>query len=32
VVVAAADTMKKNQYTLRSLVQAVVASEPFATK
>lgn len=32
VVLAAADAMKKNQYTLRSLVQAVVASEAFRTK
>ncbi len=31
-VVAAAGTMKKNKYTLRSLVQAVAASEAFSTK
>lgn len=31
-VAAAVDEMKRKRYTLRSLVQAIVASEPFSTK
>jgi len=31
-VATAVESMKRNKYTLRSLVQAIVASEPFTTK